>query len=262
MQTIAVANHKGGTGKTATAHALGEALARGTESARGRRVLLVDTDPQNSLTGACGIRDAAGQSLAEVLGGAKPGTVEAAAAIRPLGERLSILPADIALARTELGLVSRLGRESVLKRTLATVGRDFDVCIIDCPPSLSILTVNALAAAQGAIVPTQPQAADLRGLGLFLETISQVREALNPELALLGVLLTFCEGRLVHHQEAIELMAKAGLPLMTTRIGRSVRVAEAAGMGQSVVTYEPGNPRAAEYGALAAEVATWLDGTR
>lgn len=256
MRTIAVANHKGGTGKTATAHALGTTLSAD------RRVLLVDTDPQASLTGACGIHDAAGRSLAEVLGGTEPGALEVSAAVMPLGERLSILPADIALARSELGLVSRLGREGVLKRALATVGADFDVCIVDCPPSLSLLTVNALAAAQGAIVPTQPQAADLRGLGLFLETLNQVRDALNPYLELLGVLVTFYDGRLNHHQEALGLMAMARLPLLKARIGRSVRVAEAAGVGESVVTYEPGNPRAVEYGALAQEVATWLNGAR
>jgi chromosome partitioning protein len=255
MKTIALANHKGGVGKTATAHALGTVLA--TE---GWRVLLVDIDPQASLTGACGQDDTAGRSMAEVLGDTDAGTLELRQIARRLAPNLTLAPSDIALASTELALVVRLGREMVLRQALDLVAADFDVALIDCPPSLSLLTVNALTAADGVVVPTQPQAADLRGLRLFLATLDKVRVALNPRLALLGVLVTFYDGRLLHHQEACSVMAAAGLPLFDTRIGRSVRVAEAVGVGESIMTFEPDNARAGEYRGFAQEVAGWLSG--
>jgi len=252
MDITALANHKGGVGKTASAHALGAALAN-----NGRRVLMVDIDPQSSLTGACGI-NADGYSLAEVLGGAGPGRLPMAEIIQDLGSGLSLAPADIALANSELGLTSRMGRENVLKRALSTVSDDFDVCLIDCPPSLGLLTINALTAAHSVLIPTQPQAADLRGLKLFLDSIDQVRIELNPELQILGILVTFYDTRLSHHAAAIEAMDDADLPVLQTRIGRSVRVAEAAASGQSVITYDPGGKRTAEYQALAREV--WGNG--
>lgn len=258
MLTIAVANHKGGVGKTATAHTLAAVLA----ADHGRRVLMVDTDPQASLTQAAGIPDAAGCSLAEVLGGSVPGTLTLGDAIRPLGPGLAIVPADIALAGSELGLISRMGREDVLRRALATVAADYDLALLDCPPSLSLLTINALAAGDGVIVPTQPQAADLRGLALFLATVDQVRRELNPSLDLVGVLVTFFDSRLIHHQEAIEAMDRAGIPLLLTRIGRTVRIAEAAGAGQPVTVFSPNNPQAEAYRDLAQEVEGWLNDRR
>lgn len=258
MRILAIANHKGGVGKSATAQALGVVLA--TE--RARRVLLVDIDPQGSLTGACGVLDAAEHSMAEVLGGAGAGSLPLRDVLRELTPGLWLAPADIALATSELGLVSRMGRENALKRALATVAHDFDVCILDCPPSLGLLTVNALTAADAVLIPTMPQIVDLRGLRLFLATIDQVRQALNPGLAILGILPTFHDKRLSHHKEALELMAQAGLPLLPVTIGRSVRVAEASAFGESVATYEPNNPRAAEYRQLGGEVEKWLNGER
>jgi chromosome partitioning protein len=249
MKVLAIANQKGGVGKTATARNLGALLAEG-----GRRVLLVDADPQGSLTGACGVEDAQGHSLAEVFAQDMP----IAKAVTDLGGGLRLLPSDIALSPQELALVSRLGRESILRRALATVATDFDVCVVDCAPSLGLLVVNALVAADGVIVPTQPQAADLRGLRLFLDTLDEVRAALNPGLQLVGILVTFYDGRLNHHQAALELLRSARLPLFTAMIGRSVRVAEAAGAGQSMTEFEPQNARALEYRAFAQEVERWL----
>lgn len=256
MHTIAIANQKGGTGKSATAHALGAVLA-GPPYAR--RVLLVDMDPQASLTEATAAVDATGAGLAEVLGGATPGALRLQDILLELTPTLTLAPADLALAATELGLSSRMGRENVLKKALAPVGDRFDVTLIDCPPSLSLLTVNALTAADAVLIPTQPQAVDLRGLSLFLTTLDNIRAELNPELATLGILPTFFDRRLTHHREAIEAMERAGLPVMAVRIGRSVRVAEAAASGETVVTYEPNNPQAQAYRDLAEVVDQWLN---
>lgn len=254
METIAIANHKGGVAKTATAHALGHALAWG-----GLRVLLVDVDPQGSLTQACGVTDSAGGSLAEVIGGATPGRLKLADVVRPLGDSAPTLaPADIALAACELGLNQRMGREHVLAKVLEPMARRFDVCLIDCPPSLGLLTVNALAAAEAVLCPTQPQAADLRGLRLFLDTLALIKDELNPALELLGVLVTFYDSRLNHHKQALEAMQAAGLPVLPVTVGRSVRVAEAAGAGQPIASYAPDNPRAQEYNDLAELVKKWL----
>jgi chromosome partitioning protein len=254
MKTIAIANQKGGTGKSATTHALGAVLA----ATYGRRVLMVDSDPQSSLTEACATVDATGASLAEVLGGATPGALRLQDVLVELGDDLYLAPADLALAATELGLSSRMGRENVLKKALAPLDAYFDVALIDCPPSLSLLTVNALTAADAVLIPTQPQAVDLRGLSLFLSTLDNIRQELNPELETLGILPTFFDRRLNHHREAIEAMERAGLPVLAVRIGRSVRVAEAAASGETVVTFEPNNPQAQAYRELAEVIDQWL----
>lgn len=254
MKTVAIANQKGGTGKSATTHALGAVLAAEHQ----RRVLMVDIDPQSSLTEACASVDTSGASLAEVLGGATPGTLTLKKIILELSDNLYLAPADLALAATELGLVSRMGRENVLKKALTSVGDTFDIALIDCPPSLSLLTVNALTAADAVLIPTQPQAVDLRGLRLFLSTLDNIRQELNPELQTLGILPTFFDSRLTHHKEAIGAMERAGLPLMNVRIGRSVRVAEAAANGETVVTFEPKNPQSQAYRELAEEINQWL----
>ncbi|MBN1265482.1 MAG: ParA family protein [Anaerolineales bacterium] len=255
MRIIAIANHKGGVGKTATAHTLGVALSKHFE----HRVLLVDIDPQASLSGSCGIMDTAEKSIAEVLGGAVPGTLSIHDAIRKLDTNLSLLPADIALAVTELGLVSRMNRDSVLKKQLAEVSSLFDVILIDCPPSLGMLTINALTAADGVLLPTQPQSVDLRGMQLFLDTLDQVRSELNPAIETIGVLPTFYDGRLIHHQDALHAMQGAGLPVFPVQIGRTVRIAEAAHEGESVLTFAPENPQAQAYLKLAEEVSRWLE---
>lgn len=254
MKTIAVANHKGGVGKTATVHALGTALAMD----HGRNVLLVDIDPQSSLTGACGVEPEGG-SLDDVLGGAAPGDIPMQDIVTKLADGLYLAPSDLSLAGTELGLVSRMGRENVLKKALSSVDDYFDVALVDCPPSLGLLTVNALVAADAVLIPTQAQVVDLRGLSLFLETLDQIGRELNPRLEILGVLPTFLDQRLIHHREAIEAMEAAGLPLMPVSIGRSVRVAEAAAGGETVITYEPSNPQTTAYRELAKVVNQWLN---
>jgi chromosome partitioning protein len=253
MRILTIANHKGGVGKTATAHALGVVLA-----GQGLRVLLVDTDPQGSLTQTCSVADTEGASLADVLGGPTPGGLPISVVIKHLGNLLAIAPADIALSACELGLTSRLGRENVLTKALRSVANSYDIAIVDSPPSLGLLTVNALVAANAVLVPTQPQAVDLRGLRLFIDTLATLKNELNPDLEIMGVLVTFYDGRLNHHKAAMEAMQGAALPVLDVIIGRSIRVAEAAAAGQSIVTWEPDNPRATEYKLLAEEVKAWL----
>lgn len=243
MKALAIANQKGGTGKTATAQNLGAQLGQAL------RVLLVDMDPQASLTRAV-IETAPAVTLADVM----RGKAQTADAIQHAGA-VDLLPGGIDLASVEIELVNKIGRENVLRRALD--GLDYDLAVIDCPPSLSLLTVNALTAADGVIVPTQPQAQDLRGLALFIDTVNQVK-TLNPALDLLGILPTFYDPRLNHHAQALEAMRAAGLPVMTVRIRRSIRIAEAAGLSQDLQQYDPRNPQNESYKTLGRIVTKWL----
>ncbi len=252
MRAVAVANHKGGVGKTVSVYALAVGLAE-----RGRRVLMVDIDPQGSLTNACGVQDAGGRSLAEVLGGASKGSLALADILWELGQGLDLAPADIALAQVELALNGRHGREWVLLRALDTVADRYDVCLIDCPPSLGLLTVNALCAAQAVLVPTAPEILPLRGLRLFLDTLDTIRQELNPNLELLGVLPTLYDARLTHHRSALDALQAGGVPLLPVQIARSIRLSEAANAGESILTYEPGSAQAAAYRQVAERIDTW-----
>ena len=252
MITIAIANQKGGVSKTHTTHALGEALAE-----LGEHVLLVDVDPQSSLTTACGV-SATDQSLAQVLSD----DTEIGTVLRPIGESLTLAPSDIALANTELDLVNRMGRETELIRALSPIANRFDVCLIDTAPSLGLLAVNALNAADGVLIPTLPQVQDLRGLGLFLQTLNKIRDRLNPDLETVGILVTMFDGRLVHHNDAVSVMVERGLPVMDVKIDRSVKVAEAAAANESILTYDPAHKISEQYRALAREVEQWLESER
>jgi chromosome partitioning protein len=247
MHTLAIANQKGGTGKTTTVLNLGAGLA-----AIGWRVLLVDLDPQASLTQATA-GDCSARNLADVLGDAKPGTLAIHAIIRNLGERLDLAPGDLALSSSELGLFNRYARESVLKRALQAEAENYDVCLIDCPPSMSVLTINALVAAVGVIAPVLPSAVDLRGLKMFLGSLETVREV-NPALELVGVLVTQYDGRLNLHRQALEEIQGAGLPVLLPAIGRSVQVADAIGAGDPITR----GPIADQYKEISQVVNQWL----
>jgi chromosome partitioning protein len=242
-RTIAVANQKGGVGKTTTAWVLAAALAE-----RDRKVLLVDMDPQASLSIACGV-NAEGKSMAEVIGGSGPGKLALRDIVAKLDEGLYLAPSDIALSSSELGLVSRMGRENVLKKVLRSA--KFDYVLIDCPPSLGILTVNALVAADRVLIPAQPEYLALRGIALFYETLNKVQEELNPDLRVLGILVTFYDNRLLHGKEVIDTMEKRKLPVLPMRVRQSVRFAESAVAHETILTYDKRNPSVGEYRDLA-----------
>lgn len=252
---IAVGNQKGGVGKSATAQNLAYTLAHDHHL----NVLLIDMDPQMSTTEALGFDDCEGRSMAEVLGGSVKGTKRLADIWRDVGGNLWLAPADIAMAGCEIGLAGRMiGREVVLKAALAEVQDRFDVILLDCPPSLGMLTVNCLMAARWVLIPTGATPKDLRGLRLFLNTLDEIKPS-NPDLRTMGVLLTKFEPRLVLHRRAVETLEQARLPVFQTRIGRSIRISESEELGQSVFVYDPQNPRVAEYRQLGQEVMRCLN---
>jgi len=211
-------------------------------------------DPQSSLTQGLGI-DAPGQSLAEVIGGATRGTLTIQQTIKPISKHLDLAPSDIALAACELGLVSRIGRENVIKQALANV-KGYDLAILDCPPALSLLTIGALVASGAVIVPTLPSAADLRGVRLFLQTIDQAKE-LNPMLVLLGVVLTQFDARTIAHGQALEEIKAAGLQVIGI-IPRSVKAQEASAAQQPINVYDPSSRPSEAYNQVIRSVAQWL----
>jgi chromosome partitioning protein len=255
MKTFSLANHKGGVGKTTTVHNLGALMAE-----IGWRVLMVGIDPQASLTSAVGIGDCSDRSMAEVLGGYQPGELKLEQIILNIAPGLDLAPSDLAMANVELGLSQRMGRENVLKNALSAVADRYDITLIDCGPSLGLLTVNGLVASNEVIVPCQPSVLDLRGVSLFLKSLETIRNELNPNLHLFGILITQYDRRYTHHRDAVETIQAANLDILPVMIGRSVKVAEASGAGQPITTYEPGNPQAKNYRELALLLCEWMDG--
>jgi chromosome partitioning protein len=255
VNIVAVANHKGGVGKTATAHALATVLS---EQAR---VLMVDADPHASLTGACGV-DVDGANLADVMTrrmDARRVTRSLSPTPTKLGASLSLLPASLALTEVELSLVAKIGRETAMLKALAPLADEYDYCVIDCAPSLGLLTVNALAASRGVIIPTQPSAQDLRALASFIATVGEIAQEINPGLEIIGILPTFYDPRYTHHNDAIEAMKAARWPMLDMAITRSVRMQEAAAQGESIITYAPDHHNTQAYKQLAEVVTTWAE---
>ncbi|UCG32175.1 MAG: AAA family ATPase [Phycisphaerales bacterium] len=266
MRSVAVLNQKGGVGKTTTVANLGAALGR-----LGNRVLVVDLDPQSHLTLHLGLDTSSdGPSVHKVL----LDGMSAADAIVDAGENLSAISSNIDLAAAELELVSVVGREVVLRDALEKINTHFDICLIDCPPSLGILTLNALAAAREVIIPLLPHFLALQGLGKLLETIALVSRRLNPDLTVRGVLLCMYEGgtrlcgEVVSDLESfLDAARGANLPwsraeLFKTVIRRNVRLAESPSYGQTIFCYEPKCHGAEDYEALAREVLAVDDGNQ
>ena len=255
-EILAIANHKGGVGKTTIAHAIGAELAR-----RGRRVLLVDLDPQAALTAAASFTRG-GIYLEDVIGGALPGRAALVEVIRNLSPGLDLAPAGDNLAASELGLVSRMGRENVIARALATVAGSYDLMILDCPPSLGLLTVAGLVASSGVLVPVGARVADLRAAAVFLRTVDQIAAELRPGLEVIGLVPTFYDGRRRHDAEAIEAMRGGGLPVWDP-VPASVKIAEAAASGVDAISYAGrDNPAAAALVKVTEGIEKWQSSGR
>ena len=246
---IALANQKGGVGKTTTAVNLGAALARG-----GAEVLIVDMDPQGNASSGLGVVDRDNiHTVYDVL----VRGLAAFRAVRSLDNytTLSLMPANRDLVGAEVELVGVRDRETLLRESLAPIAGDYDYVLIDCPPSLGLLTLNTLAAADAVLVPIQCEYYALEGLSQLLNTIRLVQQGLNPELAIEGVLLTMYDQRLsLSRQVATEAKKYFGSRVFETVIPRNVSIAEAPGFGQPVADYSPASSGARRYAALAREV--------
>jgi chromosome partitioning protein len=240
---FAVANQKGGVAKTTSTHALGVSWG-----AAGRRVLLIDADPQASLTYSAGIDpDALETSLYEVLVDKVP-----ADDVVVSTDQFDLLPATIDLASAEIQLMSRAGREYALSRSLASMRSDYDITLIDCPPSLGLLNINALTAADEVLVPMLCDTLSARGVQQLRDTIADVREYTNPKLQLRGVIATMFDARTRLGRDVLtDMRERSGLDVLEPPIPRSVRVAEAPRRGRSIVQSAPSSPSAEAYRELA-----------
>jgi chromosome partitioning protein len=227
-RVLAVANQKGGVAKTTTVASLGAAMAE-----KGRRVLLVDLDPQGCLTFSLGHDpDKLPASVHEVL----LSEVEPDMTLVDTSEGMTLLPANIDLAGVEAMLLMRAGREYALKRALDKMTGEFDVVIVDCPPSLGVLTLNGLTAADELIVPLQCETLAHRGVGQLLRTVADVQQITNAKLKLLGALPTLYDSRTTHSRDVLlDVADRYELPVLAPPIPRTVRFAEASASGASVM---------------------------
>lgn len=248
-RTVAVVNQKGGVGKSTTAVNLGACLAL-----LGKRVLLVDIDPQGNATTGLGIdkRGIENDSYALLLD-----EIPATSAIIATDvENLSIIPATANLAGAEVELVSALARESRLRQALANVVDRYDYIFVDCPPSLGLLTINALVAADQMIIPIQAEFYALEGLSQLTAIVKRVKEALNPRLEILGVLVTMYDGRTRLAVEVVdEVLRYFPEQVFKTQIPRNIRLSEAPSFGKPVVLFDVRSRGAQAYLDLAREVA-------
>jgi chromosome partitioning protein len=246
---IAMCNQKGGVGKTTSTINLGAALAE-----YGRKVLLVDFDPQGALSVGLGINPhELDKTIYNVL---LERHVDLRTVLRPTGfDRLDLLPANIDLSAAEVQLVGEVAREQVLGRVLRPILDDYDVVLIDCQPSLGLLTVNALTAAHGVVIPLECEFFALRGVALLVETIEKVKDRLNPGLEIDGILATMYDPRTLHSREVVARVVEAfGDRVFHTVIGRTVKFPDASVAAEPITTYASSHAGAYAYRLLAREL--------
>ena len=258
MRIIALMNQKGGVGKTTTTVNLGAALAEA-----GKRVCLIDLDPQAHLTINYGVEPTADVcNLYDVL-------IEERSfleAVHKIDDNIALVPSSIDLAAAEVELVSVLGRERLLKERIEGVDHDFDYILLDCPPSLGLLTLNALAVADEVIIPMQPHFLALQGVAKLLETVQLVNKRINPKLKVSGIVLTMFDSQTKLSNEVVAELRSfidqaqghalpwAGARIFKSKIRRNIKLAESPSFGKTIIAYEPTSNGAADYRALAREV--------
>ena len=248
---IALANQKGGVAKTTSVASLGAAFAEA-----GRRVLLVDLDPQACLTFSLGVDpDAVESSVHDVL----VGGVDLAEVVVSCEEGVDLVPSSIDLAGAEAVLLSRPAREYVLQGALSGIRRDYDIILLDCAPSLGVLTLNALTAANGVVIPMPCEMLSHRGVGQLLDTVRDVTRILNKKLRVIGILPTLYDGRSTHSREVLEDVGERyGLPVLSPPIPKTVRFAEAPAVGRSILSTARRSKGAAAYREVAAGILAGL----
>ncbi|MBI2848927.1 MAG: AAA family ATPase [Chloroflexi bacterium] len=249
-KTIAVANQKGGTAKTTTTVNLGSALGE-----RGKRVLLVDMDPQGSLGVGCGLND--GSGLEKTVYHVLLGSATVAEVVVPIRLNIDLAPANIFLSAAEFQLINKHRREDKLKNSLLAVKEVYDYILIDCPPSLGLLTVNALSAADEVLIPMSCDFYSMVGVTLLLDTVREIQREVNPGLKIMGVLATRHDSRTLHSREVLEKTRTdlgSQVRIFQAVIKESVRFKESPIVGQSVLEYASDTDGAKAYRLLAEEV--------
>jgi chromosome partitioning protein len=245
---IALCNQKGGVGKTTSTINLGATFAE-----YGRRVLAVDFDPQGALSAGLGVPTHDVTTIYDLLLGTERDT--SAAIIPTATPGLDVIPANIDLSAAEVHLVNEVAREQILARVLRPIVTDYDVVLIDCQPSLGLLTVNALTAAHGVLIPLECEFFALRGVALLIETIDKIRDRLNPAIKLDGIFATMYDGRTLHSREVLERVVDAfGDDVLETVISRTVKFPDASVAGAPLTTFAPDHPAADAYRQLAREL--------
>lgn len=247
-RVISLSNQKGGVGKTTTAINLAAALAE-----YGRKVLAVDFDPQGALSAGLGVRTHDVPTIYDLMMGTIKNPREVI--VQTAFENLDVIPANIDLSAAEVHLINEVARETILARILGKVADDYDVILIDCQPSLGLLTVNALTAAHGVLIPLECEFFALRGVALLVETIDKVKDRLNPAIELDGILATMYDPRTLHSREVLERVVETfGPKVLETVIGRTVKFPDASVAGSPITSFAPEHSAAEAYRQLAREL--------